>query len=198
MIKKIILASQSPYRKKLLSRLPYSFEAVSPQVNEEEVKNHWLNQSISPYELARRLAEAKAQSLVHRYAREEGLVVLGSDQLLNFQGEIFGKSGSVEKAAQQLARLQGQAHELVTAMCLIEPSTNKIEVWTVLARMFMYPLTEQEIWDYVQRDRPIDCAGSYKLEERGISLFSRIECEDWTAIEGLGLVSLQQKLKAWS
>ncbi|MCX7675087.1 MAG: Maf family protein [Bdellovibrionaceae bacterium] len=198
MQKKIVLASQSPYRKKLLSRLPYPFEAVSPQVNEEELKAQWLAQKLSADELARRLAEAKARSVVAQYKKEPELLVLGSDQLLHFQGEIFGKSGSVEKAAEQLMRLQGHTHELVTAMCLMDPSSEKTEVWTVRARMFMYPMSEGEIWDYVQRDHPIDCAGSYKLEEHGISLFSRIDCEDWTAIEGLGLLSLQQRLRHWN
>ena len=197
MVQKIILVSQSPYRKQLLSRLAYPFESISPSVNEEELKSYWLNQGVSPQAMAMELAKAKAQSVYQRYAGRAGVVLLGSDQLLSYQGEIFGKSGSLEKAFWQLQRLQGQTHELITAMCLIDALTGHTELWYVTARMSMYALSEAEIWDYVKTDQAIDCAGSYKLEKHGISLFSQIECEDWTAIEGLGLIGLQQKLKTW-
>lgn len=190
-MKKIILASQSPYRKALLNRVGLIFETCSPKVDEEELKIKLLTQQTSPSQVSEALASFKAQSVAHECP---DAFIIGSDQLLEFRGQIFGKSYGQEKAVEQLMRLQGQDHFLLTSVALVRDS-KLLDVWTVKAKLKMRKLSESEIIEYVKRDNPIDCAGSYKLEKAGILLFDQIECSDWTAIEGLPIMSLTQKLR---
>jgi septum formation protein len=182
-----ILASQSPYRKALLERVGFNFLAMSPKVDEESLKKQAVN---SARELCERLAQAKAMSISIDYP---DTLVIGSDQLLNFKGQILGKSYGFEKAFEQLRQLQGEEHELLTSVAIYKGAT-KIETWTNTAKMKMKKLTDQQITSYLKQDQPYDCSGSYKIERGGIKLFDAIECSDWSSIEGLPLIKLCQIL----
>lgn len=185
----LVLASQSKYRAQLLQRLGHPFKIEAPLVDEEALK---LKAPKNPQKQALFLAKAKAASV---YENSNQLNwVIGSDQLLSFAGTIFGKAHTFEKAHKQLAELQGCSHSLITAVCLLGPGFEKS--WIVEARLTMHHLSSQDIEAYLKLDEPFDCAGSYKLEKAGISLFSHIECQDWTTIEGLPLISLNQILRA--
>lgn len=175
----LILASTSRYRKELLARLGLSFDCEAPGVDEDAVKADGLE----PRALAETLAEAKARAVA---ARHPGAVVIGSDQLAHLDGWVLGKPGTAEAAQAQLARLAGRTHELVTAVCIIHPGG--VERITDLAQLGMRPLDALALARYVAADRPLDCAGAYKLECRGIALFSSIVCSDHTAITGLPLI----------
>jgi septum formation protein len=176
----LILASTSRYRKDLLSRLALPFACEAPGVDEDMVKS---DASLSPRQVAEILAERKAQAVA---VRHPGAVVIGSDQLGQLDGEVLGKPGSVNGAQQQLTRLAGRTHELVTAVCIIHPGG--IERLTDIARLHMRALDAAAIARYVSIDRPLDCAGAYKLECLGIALFEQVECTDHTAITGLPLI----------
>jgi septum formation protein len=183
----LVLASTSPYRRALLERLGVPFRCVAPSVDEDALKDPGL----APRDLARHLARAKAASVA---AGAPGAVVIGSDQLVALDGRIHGKPGSVEAAVAQLLALAGRPHELVTALAV----THEGRWWehTDVTTLWMRPITRAEAERYVAADRPTDCAGSYKLEERGITLFERIESNDHTAITGLPLIALTTMLRA--
>lgn len=177
----LILASASPYRRELLARLGLPFACEAPDIDEEALQRT----ALAPADIAAALAERKAAAVA---ARHPGAVVIGSDQLVHLDGAILGKPGGPEAAAAQLARLAGRTHELLTAVCVLHP--HGAERTVVAARLAMRPLADADIARYLAADRPFDCAGAYKLERRGIALFTAIACDDHTAIVGLPLLWL--------
>lgn len=183
----LILASTSRYRRDLLARLGLPFRAMPPRVDEESRKES----SLAPRDLAEHLAEAKTMSLS---AIEPEAIILGSDQVAACDGRILGKPGTAPAAIAQLSFLAGRSHQLITAICLWHQG--QLLRHTDVTTMTMRNLTEAEIARYVAADQPLDCAGSYKLESRGITLFSRIESEDHTAIIGLPLIALTSLLRS--
>lgn len=182
----LILASTSPYRRALLERLGVPFRVVAPRFDESSVPAIGK----SPLELAEALALGKARSVA---AIEPGATVIASDQLAAIDETILGKPGTTDRAIDQLQMLSGRVHELYTALVVIQAS--RLLRHTDLARLRMRPLDRAEIARYVARDQPLDCAGSYKLEQQGIVLFESIETEDHTAITGLPLLRLTSILR---
>jgi septum formation protein len=184
---RLVLASTSAYRRELLGRLGVEFETAAPDVDEAA----WKGRGLAPREVARQLARAKAEAVARVVG--DGATVIGSDQVCALGGETFGKPVTAERAGEQLALLAGRTHELLTAVCVVGPVHG---VWehTDTARLSMRALDAASIARYVAADRPLDCAGSYKLEARGIALFEKIECADHTAIVGLPLVALTLEL----
>lgn len=181
----MILASTSKYRGALLSQLGWEFEAVAPGVDEDKVKSNGMN----PGELALLLSKFKAEAV---FAKRPESCVIGSDQVCTMDGKIFSKPGTVEKATEQISQMQGKSHELLTAVTIISPKG--IESFLNRTVLHMRPLTLAQIHSYVNDDLPLDCAGSYELESKGIKLFSQIEMSDQTAIIGLPLIELTEKL----
>jgi septum formation protein len=184
----LVLASTSAYRRQLLERLGVPFTAVAPSCDEERLKDP----ALSPSHLAAHLAREKARSVAGAWPEA---YVLGSDQLVEVEGEILGKPGTRERALGQLTRLAGRAHRLITACALLRPDGSLVEHLDVHT-LHMRPLAAAEFERYVAADRPLDCAGSYKIEARGITLFERIEGADFTAITGLPLIALTSALRA--
>lgn len=182
--RRLILASTSPYRKELLEKLAIPFVAKAPLIDEDKEKDPRL----SPLELAEKLAYLKAQSLA-----APGHVVIGGDQLIAFQQKIIGKAYTREKAIDQLLGFCGHTHDLITAVCVFDGQEH--HSFTNITRMKMKSLTREQIEKYVELDQPLDCAGSYKIEKHGISLFEKIESDDFTAIQGLPLIQLCQLLE---
>ncbi|MCU0880778.1 MAG: Maf family protein [Pirellulaceae bacterium] len=190
----LILASTSVYRRELLARLGLVFECVPPRVDESAI--HALFDAASARELAEHLALAKAVAV----SRTHGdATVLGSDQVCD--GQILGKPGTPERAAEQLALLSGRQHQLITAVCLWQDGGTLRH--TDITTLTMRELSTDEIARYVASDSPLDCAGSYKLESLGISLFEGIQSSlfegiqsaDHTAIQGLPLLAVCQLLR---
>lgn len=161
-------------------------ECVAPDVNEDEYKSVISD----PDRLALELAIAKAESV---FAQNPDAVVIGGDQIATIHGTILGKPGTVENAIEQLAGLSGKTHRLITAVCVIGPGGQKQTI-VDHSCLTMRPLEKTALERYVQFDQPFDCAGAYKLESAGISLFERIQTEDHTAITGLPLIALVRVL----
>lgn len=184
---KLILASQSPYRKKMLLRLGIAFEAKSPRFNEDDEKK---NVHLNPMELAQYLARKKAESLAQEdFAQDKSdLLILGADQVVEFNGQVLGKPGSFDKAFHTLSQLSGKTHRLITSFCLIHHTT--LYAGSEIAEVQMRNLSEQEIKSYLELDQPYDCAGSFKFEAAGIALIEKIACPDPSSIEGLPLIQL--------
>ncbi len=156
----LVLASTSVYRRALLERLGVPFRWRAPLCDEEALKS----EEVDPRTLAETLAHAKAASLA---VSERAATVIGCDQLVSFQGQVFGKPGSVDAAVDQLRAMAGQSHELVTALAVIQGE--QFFRHTDVTRLWMRRLSQAAIERYVAADQPLDCAGSYKLESRGIA-----------------------------
>lgn len=183
----IILASQSPYRKALLENFGLSFRALSPKVDEEQLK---LTGPRDLIELTRYLAFHKAESLAKDFS---GDVILGSDQLAEIDGQRLDKPGSFERAQAQLELMQGRAHRLITSLSVIAPTATY--TFTDITVLHMRKLSPAEIKAYLEIDKPFDCAGSYKIEKAGMGLIERLETQDPSAIQGLPLISLTTAFK---
>jgi 7-methyl-GTP pyrophosphatase len=182
----LVLASTSLHRKALLERLGVPFRCRPPRVDEEALKAV----ADEPFALAERLARAKAASVA---ALEPSAVVIGGDQLVECEGQVFGKPGSTDRALKQLSMLAGRTHRLITALAVCQ--RGEMIVHNDVTTLHMRPLAFAEIARYVAADQPLDCAGSYKLEERGIVLFERIDSEDQSAITGMPLIALTTILR---
>lgn len=181
----LVLASTSRYRRELLGRLGFPFDAVAPAVDEEALKREGEDPRIA----TRRLAEAKATSIA---AARPGDVVIGSDQMAAHRGRILGKPGTAERAVEQLLSLAGDVHELITAVCVVHGDRILRHVDVSLLRM--RDLDREALERYVAADEPLDCAGAYKLERHGIALFESVETVDSTAITGLPLIATRRLL----
>ena len=184
----LILASTSPYRRAQVERLGVSFRCVAPPIDEEVLKRDLG--PLAPGELAGRLALAKASGVAER---EPGVTVIGGDQLVSFDGAILGKPGTAGRAVAQLRAMSGRSHQLITALVVIRGGV--VFAHTDITTMTLRPLTAEEVGRYVEADRPLDCAGSYRLEARGIALFDRIESEDHSAILGIPMIGLTTILR---
>ena len=182
----LVLASTSPYRRKLLQDWGLPHEAAAPQF----VEDHDVD--LPPSELVRSFARQKAVSLASLHPEA---LILGSDQIVEMDGVILNKPGTTEAAVSQLMRLQGRTHRLQTAVALHDAKLRKTWEECVEVQMRMRPLTEELAALYVARDNPIDCAGSYKVESVGAALFEGMEGVDHTAIIGLPITAVSRLLQ---
>lgn len=182
----LVLASTSPYRKQLLERLGLEFETARPEVDETP-----LPQESPPYQ-ARRLAARKAQAIAARF---RDAWVIGSDQVAELRGEALGKPGSFERAADQLAAASGHELRFHTAVCLYRHSDGRRLEFDDMTRVRFRELDAGEIERYLHAEQPYDCAGSFKAEGLGISLFESIDSRDPTALIGLPLIGLCSALR---
>lgn len=183
---KIVLGSTSRYRAELLRRLVKDFEQRAPGTDETALAGE------APGPRARRLAMAKAQ------AAAGGLhdaLVIGSDQVAELGGLILDKPGTVENAHRQLAISSGRTVQFHTALCLLDTRDGRQHTHVDLTRVHFRQLDAADIERYVDREKPLDCAGSFKCEGLGISLFERIDSQDPTALIGLPLIALARLLR---
>ena len=182
----IILASSSPYRKKLLARLGVNFDALSPDIDETPQPGE------QPDALALRLAHEKANRIAEQ---RQGALIIASDQVAAVETEILSKPGSEQRARQQLAKCNGKHVNFYTSLVLHNTSSNTRQEALVPFAVTFRQLSEAQLADYVKRDQPLDCAGSFKWESLGIALFAAMSGSDVTALEGLPLISLVKMLE---
>ncbi len=190
MLKPLVLASESPFRKAQLEQLDFPFETCKPQMDERETEKSFKG---LPAQLPEFLAEAKAQSVASQFPEQ---VIIGSDQVLIFEGQVFHKAQSLQENVERLLLMQGKTHELHTGLCLIY--RGEVKKSTTLARMSMRSLSEKQIRTYVELDQPMGVAGGYKIEHRGPHLFEKIETSDHSSIIGLPLLSLVSILASFN
>lgn len=183
-----MLASTSPWRRELLGRLGVPFDVEAPGVDEDA----WKRLDLSAEAMVSGLSAAKARAVA---ARNPGAIVIGSDQCAVLGDDRLGKPGSRAAAVDQLRRLSGRTHTLVTGIHVVFGDTGVEHDEVVSTRLTMRTLGEEDLQRYVDLDDPVSCAGSYRIEAAGISLFSKIEGGDHTAIMGLPLLSLTRILE---
>lgn len=182
----IILASTSRYRRELLERLCIPFKTIKPQVDETPLEDE------APALLTQRLALAKAHAVAEKYPQD---IVIGSDQVADFEGHAIGKPGNYENAFKQLKRMNGHNVVFQTAVAVVCKS-NHFELCSLVpVKVIFRTLTDGEIERYLKTEEPYDCAGSAKSEGLGISLLQAIENQDPTALIGLPLIATAQLLR---
>lgn len=182
----LILASTSPWRRALLDKLAVTFECAAPEVDETPLPGE------SPRHLVLRLAQAKAQSLAERYPAH---LIIGSDQVCVLDGEITGKPLSEENARLQLRKASGNIVTFYTGLALYNSATGNLQTEVEPFDVHFRHLSDAEIDNYVRKEHPLQCAGSFKSEGLGIALFERLEGRDPNTLVGLPLIALCQMLR---
>ena len=181
----IFLASSSSYRRGLLDRFLTHYETVSPDVDESN------SEGLTPSVLATSLARKKAEAIAIN-ARQA--LVIGADQLAVLDDQVLGKPGDHQRAVEQLLAASGKAVTFLTAVCILDPIGRSryehTDVTTVRFRQFDRRLAEA----YLRHDEPYDCAGSFKLEGAGFVLFDSVDTDDPTALIGLPMIWLADRL----
>jgi septum formation protein len=186
----LILASTSPYRQEQLKDFGLQFRSVAPLVDEDALKAALPKKSRTGKKICVYLAQEKARSVA---ALHPSACVLGADQLVELNGHILGKPKTREGALAMLTKMQGRTHNLITSLVLITPKKTLRE--TVVVKIKMRRLSRNEILEYIYRDNPLDCAGSYKFEKSGLSLIEKMNVSDPSALIGLPLISLVRLFK---
>jgi septum formation protein len=185
-VRPLILASTSRYRAALLERFGLPFTAEDPRVEESTRKGE------TPRARAFRLAESKAEAIATRFPNA---LVIGGDQVPATSTTILDKPGNAANCREQLKLLSGSTAEFYTACTVrcVEAGVKLSHVDTTAVKL--RPLSDAEIDRYIEREKPFDCAGGFKAEALGITLFERIDTEDPTAIVGMPLIWLASALR---
>ena len=183
----ILLASGSVYRRELLARLRLPFDYAAPEIDESPRPNE------SGTALASRLAQQKAQALTSRYPEH---LIIGSDQVAVLDEQLIGKPGTFERAREQLRAASGRSVSFLTGLCLHNARSGRNQVDCIPFTVHFRELDDARIERYLRAEQPYDCAGSFKCEALGISLFRRTEGDDITSLVGLPLIRLVDMLEA--
>lgn len=182
----LILASESTYKRSQLETLRIPFETAAVTLAEDH------SQVGNIKELAERLSQQKAENVLPRYPN---CVILSSDQTaVDPKGRLLTKPGSFDQAFEQLKECSNGMATFFSSVHLLTNASSK--KWTVKTDVEFRDLTDHEITRYLSIDEPYDCAGSFKAESLGISLFNRVVSEDPTALIGLPLISISRELRA--
>ena len=182
----LVLASTSPYRRELLSRLGLPFSVASPDTDESPRPGE------AAETLALRLAEAKARAVAPAYPQA---LIIGSDQVAIANGKIYGKPGTHERAVAQLQELSGQSVNFYTALCLYDSRNGSRQICGVPTQVKFRSLSNSEIEHYLAREPAYNCAGSAKSEGLGIALLDSLSGDDPNALVGLPLIALCAMLR---
>lgn len=186
---RLLLASSSPYRQELLKRLGLPFSCASPDVDESPAPGE------EPKALAIRLAEAKANALA---ATHPGHWIIGSDQVATLSdGTLLSKPENYANAYQQLDKSSGQSVHFLTGLALLDADSGKLQTCCERFTVHFRNLTAQEIEAYLHKEKPYDCAGSFKMEGLGITLFEELQGRDPNSLIGLPLIALTNMLTTW-
>lgn len=181
----LILASTSPFRRTLLEKLGLPFTTATPEIDETSREDE------VPAALVERLAIAKAEAVAREL--DTGLII-GSDQVACVNGRVMGKPGSRERAIAQLLEANGRSVTFYTGLCLFNARNGQFQSLVEPFLVHFRELSEQQLARYVDQEQPFNCAGSFKSEGYGITLFSRLEGDDPNTLIGLPLIRLVQML----
>tara|TARA_Y100000590_G_scaffold295224_1_gene332833 strand:- start:4603 stop:5190 length:588 start_codon:yes stop_codon:yes gene_type:complete len=188
---KIILASQSGVRKKILSENNILCEVIPANIDEDQIKESLIKLNATPKIISKNLAELKANKISEK---KNDYIVLGADSVIDLKGELISKPVNREEAFDILKKLNGQKHQLISSVCI---SKNGSMIWnfTDVASLTMKQLNSDEIKSYLEkiRDKELYAYGVYQIEADGRSLFSKIEGDEDT-IMGLPVKQIKEYL----
>ena len=182
----LILASSSIFRKSLLERLQIKFSIDSPDIDESSLVNE------SPTDYVSRLSLEKAKTVA---SRSPGTLIVASDQCSVLDGIIIGKPGDHDTATLQLQASSGNKVSFLTGLCVFDARSGKYQLDVIPFNVYFRDLTPEEINRYLLIEQPYNCAGSFKAEGLGITLFKKLEGDDPTALIGLPLIRLSEMLR---
>lgn len=184
LMKKIILASTSPQRRKLLQKLNIPFETEESDYEED------LTLKLSPEELVKKLSLGKASVVAKNH---HDAVVIGADTIIVFNGIVMGKPHTKEKALEMLQKLNGNEHVVITGYTIIDTENNKVETSSVITKVLFHKVEEGKLEEYVNSGEALDKAGAYAIQGNGAFLVKSVEGE-YTNVIGLPLISLASSL----
>ena len=182
----LILASSSPYRRAILDKIGLAYHSISPQIDEKSLIGE------KPGALVQRLALGKAQKVA---IDQPDALIIGSDQVAMLDGIILSKPLTAARAERQLALCSGACVSFHTGLCLLDSSDNSFQLEEVIFQVYFRQLTASEIRHYIAIEQPLDCAGSFKVEGLGISLFEKLQGDDFNSLIGLPLIRLLAMLR---
>ncbi len=184
----LILASQSRYRAQQLESLGLKFVQVATNIDEAQKAHE------TPYEMALRLSLAKARAYQSAPDKRKGpSLVIASDQTAELNGKLYGKPGSKAAAIKQLLEFSAKRVVFNTGICVSNGERELNDVCKT--EVTFLSLSRRQVETYIERDNPIDCAGSFKSEGLGITLFESITSNDPSALVGLPLIALTRLLR---
>ena len=183
----LVLASSSPYRRELLTRLRLPFTWGAPQIDESRRPDE------DAEALVHRLSLEKAQALSASHSQH---LIIGSDQVAVLGSQIIGKPHTLERAREQLMAASGNSVTFLTGLTLLNSATGQQQTDCVPFTVHFRRLSEAQIMRYLTAEQPFDCAGSFKAEGLGISLFRSTEGSDNNSLIGLPLIRLVDMLQA--
>ena len=183
MMKTLTLASSSKFRQELLNKLQLPFTSVSPEIDESPLENE------TAIKLVERLAVEKAKAGA-RLVTEKDALLIGSDQVAVIDGEIIGKPLNVENAIKQLTNASGKSVTFYTGLCVYDKQSEKYSSLVEPFVVHFKSLSKTQIENYVAKEQPLWCAGSFKSEGLGIALFEKLEGDDPNSLIGLPLIKL--------
>ena len=185
-MRKLILASSSPFRRQILDKLNVEYSCISPDIDESALTDE------TPEQLVARLAEAKARKIADS---ETDALIIGSDQVAVLEEEVLGKPHTHERAVEQLKKLSGHTVTFLTGLSLVNAETGEAQTEVVPFHVVFRKLTDSMIENYLRAEEPYNCAGSFKSEALGIVLFEKLEGEDPNTLIGLPLIRLVKMLE---
>ncbi|MGA0960917.1 MAG: Maf family protein, partial [Sedimenticolaceae bacterium] len=181
----LILGSTSPFRAEILQKLCISFDTAAPDINESPLANE------SPSELVERLSVCKAKKVAETHP---AALIVGSDQVACVDQQILGKPHTHENAIEQLRFLSGKIVSFHTGLCLFNSESGNTQSTVEVFKVYFRALSDDQIERYLQNEQPYNCAGSFKSEALGISLFKKLEGDDPNTLIGLPLIRLVEFL----
>ena len=185
-MQQLILGSSSPFRAELLTKLGLDFSTASPDIDEQALENEQAK------DLVKRLSEQKARKIAEQYPNS---LIIGSDQVAVLEGEILGKPGNHQNAMKQLMAASGKTVQFLTGLALYNSGSGQMQSLVEPFEVSFKQLSEQQINFYLQQEQPYQCAGSFKSEGFGISLFSKLNGDDPNSLVGLPLIRLIHMLQ---
>ena len=184
--KTLVLGSTSPFRKELLKRFNVDFIVDSPDIDETPLENE------TPESYVKRLSLEKAQEVATKHP---DALIIASDQCSILNGKIRGKPRNHENAVKQLTESSGQRVSFLTGLCLYDTSEDSYQLDLIPFHVDFRTLSDKEIQSYLLAEQPYFCAGSFKSEGLGITLFKQLQGDDPTALIGLPLIRLSEMLR---
>ena len=181
----LILGSTSPFRAEILQKLCISFDTAAPDINESPLANE------SPSELVERLSVCKAKKVAETHP---AALIVGSDQVACVDQQILGKPHTHENAIEQLRSLSGKIVSFHTGLCLFNSESGNTQSTVEVFKVHFRALTDDQIERYLRNEQPYNCAGSFKSEALGVSLFKKLEGDDPNTLIGLPLIRLVEFL----
>ena len=183
---RLVLGSTSPFRREILNKLELDFETAAPDIDESALENE------TPEQLVLRLAEQKARAVGKDFTEH---LIIGSDQVAVIDGEILGKPHTHERAVEQLSNASGKTVRFYTGLCLYNSATNVAQSEAVPFDVVFRKLNTSQIENYLEKEKPYKCAGSFKSEALGITLFEKLLGDDPNTLIGLPLIRLVAMLE---